>query len=66
MQGNTVIDYAGKFARDEDGDIIFTFGDNRGKKVKTNLGMLEWMLPKDFFPAHTKYIARQILNGELR
>ena len=66
MQGNTVIDYAGKFARDEDGDIIFTFGDNRGTKVRTNLGMLDWMLPKDFFPTHTKYIARKIRNGELR
>ena len=66
QDGNTFIDYAGKFDRDDEGDIIFTFGDNKGKKVKTNLGMLDWMLSKDFFPAHTKYIARQIMNGELR
>ncbi len=64
LQGNSVIDYAGKFSRDDDGDIIFTFGKNSGQKVKDNLGMLDWMLSRDF-PAHTKYIARKILNGEL-
>ncbi len=64
-EGNTVIDYAGKFTRDADGDIIFTFSNNIGKKVKDNLGMLDWMLTRDF-TAQTKHIARQILDGELR
>jgi DNA polymerase-3 subunit epsilon len=65
QEGNTVIDYAGKFSRDADGDIIFTFSNNIGKKVKDNLGMLDWMLTRDF-TAQTKHIARQILGGELR
>ena len=32
-QGKEIIDYAGKFTRNEAGDIIFTFGKNKGKKV---------------------------------
>ena len=64
-QGNPVIDYAGKFSRDADREIIFTFGTNRDKKVKDNLGMLKWMQLNEF-AAHTKFIARQILDGELR
>jgi len=64
-ENRSVLDYAGKFARDETGEIIFTFGANRGKKVKDNYGMLEWMLPRDF-TEHTKHIARQLLEGKLR
>jgi len=64
-QGAIFLDYDRKFSRDEDGEIIFTFGTNRGKKVRDNYGMLEWMLPRDF-TEHTKYIARQILEGKLR
>jgi len=64
-QGPEVLDYDRKFSRDEDGEIIFTFGTNRGKKVKDNHGMLEWMLPRDF-TEHTKHIARLILAGKLR
>lgn len=59
------LDFAGKFIRDKDGDIIFNFGSNKGKKVKDNRGMLEWMLPRDFEP-HTKLIAEEILAGKLR
>jgi len=65
QEGNIVIDYAGKFARDADGDIIFTFSNNIGKKVKDNLGMLDWMLTRDF-TAQTKHIVRQILDGALK
>ena len=64
-QGTTILDYDRKFSRDEDGEIIFTFSANKGKKVRENLGMLDWMLSRDF-TAHTKYIARQILEGKLR
>ena len=64
-ENRSVLDYAGKFSRDETGEIIFTFGANRGKKVKDNYGMLEWMLPRDF-TEHTKHIARQLLEGKLR
>jgi|GEM_PF-52125 len=57
-QGVTFLDYDRKFSRDEDGDIIYTFGSNRGKKVKDNYGMLEWMLPRDF-TEHTKYMPEE-------
>ncbi len=63
--GNVVIDYAGCFSRNENDDLIFTFGQNKGKKILENKGMLEWMLSRDF-AEHTKYIARKILNGEIK
>jgi len=60
-----VLDYDGKFARDKSGNIIFTFGKNKGLLVSENLGMLEWMLNKDF-SEHTKFIARKILKGVIK
>ncbi len=55
------IDMDGKFRRDESGEVVFTFGTNRGKKVKENLGMLKWMLDKDF-KEDTKEHARKLLE----
>jgi DNA polymerase III subunit epsilon len=63
--GRQVIDYAGCFARNAEGELIFTFGKNKGLRVSENKGMLEWMLQRDF-TAHTKHIAKMILTGELR
>lgn len=60
-----VLDYDGKFGRDKNGDIIFTFGKNKGSLVSKNTGMIEWMLDKDF-SEHTKFIARKILRGEIK
>ena len=60
-----IIDYDGKFSRNEKAEIIFTFGTNRGKRVCDNEGMLKWMLDKDF-SQHTKYIAQKLLNKELQ
>lgn len=64
-QGLEVVDYDGKFSRNEQGELIFTFGTNKGKRIADNHGMLKWMLDKDF-SRHTKYIAQKILNGELQ
>lgn len=61
---NSILDYDGKFARDKKGEIIFTFGKNKGLSVADNLGMVQWMLDKDF-SEHTKFIARKILKGEI-
>lgn len=58
------LDYDRRFARDRSGEIIFMFGKNKGMKVADNLGMVKWMLDKDF-SEHTKYIARKILKGEI-
>lgn len=65
LDGRVIIDPAGKFSRDKDGDIIFTFGSNKDKKVSTNPGMLSWMLMKDF-PKTTKNIIRAIQKGDLK
>lgn len=64
IQKTPTLDYDGKFARDNKGEIIFTFGKNKGMSVADNHGMLHWMLGKEF-SEHTKFIARKILNGEI-
>jgi DNA polymerase-3 subunit epsilon len=61
---NLTLDYDGKFTRDNNGKIVFTFGKNKGLRVADNLGMVQWMLEKDF-SEHTKFIARKILKGEI-
>lgn len=63
-QENEYLDYDRKFARDKNGEIIFTFGKNKGLSVADNHGMVKWMLDKDF-SEHTKFIARKILSGEI-
>lgn len=63
-QETEYLDYDRKFARDKSGEIIFTFGKNKGMKVADNLGMVKWMLDKDF-SEHTKFIARKLLSGEI-
>ena len=64
FQENDYLDYDKKFMRDKSGEIIFTFGKNKGLPVADNLGMVQWMLDKDF-AEHTKFIARKILKGEI-
>lgn len=59
--GRKVMDVSGKFTEDVDGDIIFNFGPQRGKKAKEHIGFLEWMLSKDF-PPDTQKIAAQIIR----
>lgn len=63
-QENDYLDYDKKFMRDKNGEIVFTFGKNKGLPVADNFGMLQWMLDKDF-AEHTKFIARKILKGEI-
>ncbi len=63
-QANEYLDYDRKFSRNAAGEIIFMFGKNKGMPVADNLGMVKWMLDKDF-SEHTKFIARKILQGEL-
>jgi DNA polymerase III subunit epsilon len=60
------LDFAGKFIRDSNGEIVFNFGkDHKGKKVLENLGMLKWMLDKDF-ELHTLHIAKLIVEGKIK
>ncbi len=63
-QESDFLDYDRKFARDKNGEIVFMFGKNKGAPVADNLGMVKWMLDKDF-TEQTKLIARKILKGEI-
>ena len=56
------VDPAGRFTRDEAGNIIFNFGKHKGREARLEPGFLSWMLGKDF-PNATKTVARRILDG---
>jgi DNA polymerase-3 subunit epsilon len=59
--GNDIVDMAGKFTKDENGNIIFNFGKHKGKIAKTEKAYLQWMSNKGDFPSDTKKIANQIV-----
>jgi DNA polymerase III subunit epsilon len=59
------IDYARKFVRNNNGDIIFNFGKHRNQKALSEIEYLEWMLTTNF-PHHTKLCINRILTGELK
>lgn len=54
------LDVTGKLAFDEQGDIIFTFGKNNGKKAKADKSYLEWIIYKSDFPKDVKTICREL------
>ena len=56
------VDPAGRFTKDEAGNIVFNFGKHKGREARLEPGFLDWMLRKDF-PDATKTIAREILEG---
>lgn len=56
------VDREGKFKRDEDGTIVFTFGKNEGKDVRRHADYLGWMLEADF-SSQTKAWCRRFLGG---
>jgi len=64
MRGKEVVDYAGKFTRNEKGDIVFTFGKNKGKRVVDDPSYVKWMC-KSEFTRDTKEKGMRILNGEI-
>lgn len=62
------IDIACKFRRNEAGEPIFTFGANKGKRIRDNLGMLKWMLDKDFSEdtkTHAKKLIEELSKAEV-
>jgi DNA polymerase-3 subunit epsilon len=63
--GKEIIDFAGKFTRNEKGEIVYTFGKNLGKMVAADSGYVEWMLNSDF-TNDTKAKALKILKGEIK
>lgn len=59
------VDLAGKIARNENGDFIFTFGKNKGLRVIDDLKYCEWMLkPDSDFTLQTKSIVQGIYNNK--
>ena len=63
-QGQEIIDYAGKFTRDDNGDIVFTFGKNKGRRVVDDPSYVEWMCRGEF-TRDTKEKGMGILSGEI-
>lgn len=57
-----MVDFAGKFIRNDEGEICFNVGKDKGRPVKENLSFLKWMLDKEF-PNDTKNWARRLLNS---
>lgn len=60
--GKKMLDVSGKFAMDEKGVIILTFGKYRGQPAKEHIDFLEWMCYANF-PPDTKRIADSIIQS---
>lgn len=56
------VDIAGKFYRDADGDLRFSFGKNKDHKVRDEFGYARWMLEKGTFPGSTLDALREELD----
>lgn len=57
------LDWPGKLYRDKDGEMCFSFGKNKGRKIRDEIGYARWVLsPKATFPASTC----EILAAELK
>lgn len=61
-----LLDISGKFTIDDTGDIVFNFGQHKGKKAKSEVSYLDWMVnnPKASFNPDTKAIAKKLLYPE--
>jgi DNA polymerase-3 subunit epsilon len=55
------LDFAGKLRLNKNGEAVFTFGANNGKRVKDNLDYARWMLTADF-AEDTKRRLREIIG----
>lgn len=61
-----VVDIAGKFVKDSDGEVIFNFSKDIGKKAAQQKGMLSWMLKRQGFHPDTIRVAKLLLGGYLK
>ncbi len=59
------VDFMGRFKRNSDGVIVFSFGTNKGLPAYQHPNTLKWMISKDF-PLQVKNIAKAILKGEMK
>lgn len=60
--GQEVIDYAGKLTKNEAGDVVFTFGKHKGKRVIDEKSYVNWMLGGEF-TMNTKQILKKIIQN---
>lgn len=56
-----IVDFAGKLALNDSGEVIYNFGKAKGKRVDDDPGFGEWMLKQDFITEDTKNNLRVIL-----
>lgn len=64
FEGKQMIDFAGRFIRNEKKEIVFSFGKNVGRLASSEKSYLDWMITGGF-TADTKRIAKQIRYGQL-
>jgi DNA polymerase III subunit epsilon len=58
--GNKMLDLSGKFAYNEQGQIVFNFGPKRNLPAADHPDFVEWMLTKNF-PADSQSVCYQVL-----
>lgn len=56
------MDLAGKIIKDENGEYLYNFGKNQGKKVKDDLNYAQWILSSNTFTLNTKNVLSKILE----
>ncbi len=54
------VDLAGRFVRNEEGKIVFSFGQHKGKKACTEPDYLKWIVSNAEFPVDTRMVAKKI------
>lgn len=61
-QMSEVVDYAGWFTKDADGDYIYNRGKAKGTKVHKDPGFAQWMLRQNFLTLDTQRWTNKILQ----
>jgi len=64
-RGNDIIDFDGKFTRNQNGVIVFTFGKYEDEKVTDHPDFVRWMQDKNF-TSDTRLKGLQIILGALK
>lgn len=60
--GNQMLDLSGKFTYNEEGEIVFNFGQYKGKIAADNVSYLDWMYYKTSFPADTRAVCERVYD----
>lgn len=63
--GKKTIDLAGKFTRNDAGEIVWSFGKHKGTKVTDQVEYARWVYKAEF-PRNTKNILAKIMKGEIK